>query len=1061
MADRDLTQCTYEELMQLFMQASTPKEKEAIKARVSSLFQELESARETIEEQGKKLTKQKEKLAEQDKKLAKQKEELAKQNKVIKDQKKQIKDLYEFYVLLKSIVTFINNQYEDLTGYQEQAIFPLEDLSNTQKALEFLRSYIADLSSLLPKAQVLNKLAGFTKKSERNASLQVIKAKLRKIQKKLDTAIDASSKGCKDADIKDLNASAQEEGCTAEVGEPEDDNAAIDPVATNTSANLQEVTRDDFAKRDDASEVDEKFIEELAAAIKKDREESKEILEQNQKNKSNLRRAQADLPQPFDINKIALAPYGDIECRCSKCGHSWTYKPSDRASAKRVAEMTQATAKGEGSALAVVQKVKCPCCQQESIEARLNRASGVCGHVTEASEEALQERMIEISPNLKDQIEAKLADNTDKRQQLKQVNARALMTFNNKTSFRIDLNEHSFLIPVLGLNNQVEDWPTVMPDDELLSYVSFMPMFDGVAPSIGFLTSIMHKWVFLGSPKSRLAKESASDATEGSGGTSKKSLMRYLSGMCRMFNGSFLGARRETFALSRGYISADETPLLVRKTLVPCKDAKGNPSFEMTCKKNYIWNFSSNQNGETKACYFATENGRSATIAEKHFDGACEDFGPLFKGVTTDKLSSYYSAIKKINEKRIKEGKEPLALQNCGTHARRAIHQYLETAKLLDVYHDITLGKEPNELFARDPDKFFDFPDALLNYTSERHPNGLSQTSKDILMIYWLLNLLYVIENNAVMQADGDFELYCKHLKHTRSTLSLGIIDQIFAYAFRLVKSHYEAFKVKSDANTGELIFQSNSKEKGGLTNALVYLLNKRMNMYTFIYHPELEFSQTTTERNLRLGVTNRKVFEFCDTEDGAHALAVALTLCCNCNLNGVSFKKFLFWSMANIKVRGLHLLREHTIEQHVPDMAYYEYDEQAKAYTKKTRCFSSKERSQLAAAFTDRIFAMPKADTPILKGTEVPFGQKQLRLFNNLEPCSFDCIETSDLTPANYKIWETYGKEDGMQRIKIKYARMAADMGIKDLEALDGVTSLNSAVSVSPRCNELLGENS
>lgn len=108
----------------------------------------------------------------------------------------------------------------------------------------------------------------------------------------------------------------------------------------------------------------------------------------------------------------------------------------------------------------------------------------------------------------------------------------------------------------------------------------------------------------------------------------------------------------------------------------------------------------------------------------------------------------------------------------------------------------------------------------------------------------------------------------------------------------------------------------------GKLQKAVTYSLNQRKYLMKFMEHGDMPISNNAVERLIRNLVIGRKNWLFCDTEDGAQAVATLYSIIVTAHVNGLdvrSYFEFVIRSMAAIANRKQlpteHELREHAVK--------------------------------------------------------------------------------------------------------------------------------------------------
>ena len=83
-------------------------------------------------------------------------------------------------------------------------------------------------------------------------------------------------------------------------------------------------------------------------------------------------------------------------------------------------------------------------------------------------------------------------------------------------------------------------------------------------------------------------------------------------------------------------------------------------------------------------------------------------------------------------------------------------------------------------------------------------------------------------------------------------------------------------------------------KPAGKLKKAIVYSLNQKEYLCTFLSHGEIEISNNQVENAIRPIVVGRKNWLFCDTQAGANASVIIFTLLETAKANGLNPEAYL-----------------------------------------------------------------------------------------------------------------------------------------------------------------------
>ena len=87
----------------------------------------------------------------------------------------------------------------------------------------------------------------------------------------------------------------------------------------------------------------------------------------------------------------------------------------------------------------------------------------------------------------------------------------------------------------------------------------------------------------------------------------------------------------------------------------------------------------------------------------------------------------------------------------------------------------------------------------------------------------------------------------------------------------------------------------------GNLQKAVTYSVNQKKYLMKFMEHGDMPISNNAVERLIRNLVIGRKNWLFCDTEDGAHAVAILYSIIVTAHVNGLDVRAYLEYVLRSI----------------------------------------------------------------------------------------------------------------------------------------------------------------
>ena len=171
----------------------------------------------------------------------------------------------------------------------------------------------------------------------------------------------------------------------------------------------------------------------------------------------------------------------------------------------------------------------------------------------------------------------------------------------------------------------------------------------------------------------------------------------------------------------------------------------------------------------------------------------------------------------------------------------------------------------------------------------------------------------------------------------------LLLINELFLYERQYEAEHLTAAErlerrkkdcapvLKEYWQTVEALAQENIT--GNLKKAVTYSMNQKAHLMKFMERGEMPISNNAVERLIRNLVIGRKNWLFCDTENGARAVATLYSIIVTAHINGLevrSYLEFVLRSMADA-VNGRQPLEEHEFKALVEKLLPWNEEIQAR----------------------------------------------------------------------------------------------------------------------------------
>ena len=431
---------------------------------------------------------------------------------------------------------------------------------------------------------------------------------------------------------------------------------------------------------------------------------------------------------------------------------------------------------------------------------------------------------------------------------------------------------------------------------------SDLPLFKKGKASEGVAIDMCAMNSILTVPKSRIAK-----FMEGCGCTfTPQNVINIINGFSRAFCAPIAKEILKDLLTKNKAAIMDETPLPVREN----KKVTGHDS--------YIWAVHNGHTETIKASYFWFGDGRDSSNVTNIIESICKDDFNI-DSLLADGFTGYNRAARILAKHGYK-----IKLARCFCHARRPLHKFLRDAGLLKIYEQylVPLGS-----------KFKDFKANLDKYNKDCEAKDskllkLSPLHQDLMVIYHLINTLFVLESSVVRKNQFNYTSadFTEDLIKVRKEQSAKIVDAIFDSIKLCILNNPGVINTKvKTTKDGVTKVTYNRKDTTikGEGAALMYLLKYEDNLREFINNPRIDLSSNAVERSLRLGVCAKKVFEFLDSVDGAKAYCDYMTLVNTCLQNNVPVRSYFLWLVSNLKYRMSKWVADGNQDQDILDVLY------------------------------------------------------------------------------------------------------------------------------------------
>ncbi len=448
---------------------------------------------------------------------------------------------------------------------------------------------------------------------------------------------------------------------------------------------------------------------------------------------------------------------------------------------------------------------------------------------------------------------------------------------------QIDRDEHKITMSAGTDKLIVQDGFSVIDPWEFNAEAfSFTPAFSKSCLSVGMLASAGAFFSQIGAPKNRQF-----NFFQGQGfPLTREQLTSGINCFARAYYRGVADKIRQDILSQSNSIIMDESYLLVTNTAArKMAEHKG--------RKSQIFTLCSGWSSPIQAAWYHVADTREGEhIVDILTRGLKAEELPEF--LTVDGYRGYDKAVKIINSSLNAD----LKITRCITHLRRPVHRWLHNNGLLEIYNDYLLPKGS---------KFTDFGDNLRQYLEKPKKIRLSNKERDMLIIYYLINSLFVVDSGIVLKHEFNCqsEAFLTELRAAREQRTAKLLDLLYEAVSLYITSYPECIDIKRNKD-GSTSYRA--KKMYLESKALIYLLNFEKDVRRVVLSPEIELSQSAAERAIKGVIYLRKNCQFLKSEDGAAAFADYQTIAHTCNLNGVPVYNYTVWLVANIRRRMLAL---------------------------------------------------------------------------------------------------------------------------------------------------------
>ena len=162
---------------------------------------------------------------------------------------------------------------------------------------------------------------------------------------------------------------------------------------------------------------------------------------------------------------------------------------------------------------------------------------------------------------------------------------------------------------------------------------------------------------------------------------------------------------------------------------------------------------------------------------------------------------------------------------------------------------------------------FSDFKENLQNYLNKPKDKALREKERDLLIIFYLINALFVINSSVICKHNfvcntSEFKSELGEVRERESKPVANVLfDAVKLYIInhpRVVKAQYS-----KDGSKLRILRNKNAEE----SKALLYLYKFESELKMFVESPEIELISNRSERAVKMAIMERKILyvsEYC-----------------------------------------------------------------------------------------------------------------------------------------------------------------------------------------------------
>ena len=323
----------------------------------------------------------------------------------------------------------------------------------------------------------------------------------------------------------------------------------------------------------------------------------------------------------------------------------------------------------------------------------------------------------------------------------------------------------------------------------------------------------------------------------------------------------------------------------------------------------YMWVAVSGKHDPEPFCIFFAAKGRGyeqflamfGITKNENGEFECNSQDELsIKGIVTDGHSAYPKGIDILK----KYVRDILYHGVCMVHVRREFLAALDSFGVLKIYHKAVRASHNQT-----------FKDVFEQYLQDEHLTNLEP------MVYTIVHLTYLID--LILGLDTDF--ICKNadeIMNRRLEYSQPLLDEFFSIIDNIVTNNKAYFVEHQTTYEGTTTISYSCGASFRYIKAIVYALNHRTTMYSFLYDGDIETHNNIAESTIRKCVRQRDNMLFLHSDSGFEAYAKAITLMVICDMLGINKYHYFQWALDCAK-KELHENRFNTPDRGSSKDAY------------------------------------------------------------------------------------------------------------------------------------------